>query len=108
VGQRHYWFWYLIHTPGFLELVAERFNAVVGPAIQETLVHLEQLIDTYEESFNRNFIVHPILGTDSGPSPEHLDEMQSWREQAEFLVDYLRQRSEHLSEIFNGNEPLFQ
>jgi len=108
VAQRHYWFWYLMHTPEFLELLAERWNNVVRNEALLMVRHIERLANIHQDDFERNFERHNILGVSRWPNPEHISDIQSFYGQVTFLTDFLTERIHYLDGIFNGQRPLWR
>ncbi|MCL2559695.1 MAG: CotH kinase family protein [Turicibacter sp.] len=107
VAQRHYWYWYLLQHPEFVELVNTRWHEIIRPAAVATIQHIEIISDIYEGEFERNFVRHAILGIDRWPSPTHIDEIQTFRGQVTYLTDFLQMRVTHLDEIWGIYRPMW-
>ena len=108
VAERHYWYWYLMHTPEFLELLADRWNNVVRDEALLMIEHIERLASIQQEDFERNFERHDILGVSRWPSPEHINEIQTFNGQVAYLTEFLTDRVYYLDDIFNGDRPMWR
>jgi len=108
VAQRHYWFWYLMHTPEFVELLAKRWNNVVRYEALVMIWHIKRLTSIHQEDFARNFERHHILGVSRWPNPEHISDIQTYHGQVSFLTEFLIDRIYYLDEVFNGNRPMWR
>ena len=108
VAQRHYWYWYLMHTPEFLERLADRWNNVVRDEALLMIEHIERLASIHQEEFERNFERHHILGVSRWPSPEHINEIQTFDGQVTYLIEFLTDRVYYLDDIFNGDRPMWR
>jgi len=107
VAQRHYWFWYLMHTPEFVELLAERWNNIVRYEALLMTQHIERLASIHQEDFERNFERHLILGESRWPNPEHISDIQTHQGQVTFLIEFLIDRIHYLDDIFSGERPMW-
>jgi len=105
VAQRHYWYWYLIHIPEFFDLVVYRWNSVVRNEALLMIEYIGRLTHAHQEEFERNFNQHDILGQSLWPSPEHINEIQTFEGHVTYLTEFLTTRVQYLDNIFNGFIP---
>ena len=108
VAERHYWYWYLMHTPEFVELLADRWNNIVRDEALLMISHIERLASLRQEDFERNFQRHDILGASRWPNPEHISDIQTFDGQVDFLTEFLTDRVHYLDDIFNGERPMWR
>jgi len=108
VAERFYWYWYLMHMPEFVNLLTYRWNSIVRNEALLMIEHIERLADIHQEEFDRNFDKHDVLGLDKWPSPEHINEIQTFQGHVSFLTEFLTTRVQYLDDIFQGNRPMWR
>jgi hypothetical protein len=99
---RSYWYSNLIRTPEFRAALEARWNELIYDAIFETLDHIQQLAIEYEESFERNFLRHEIMGVYVWPNPPRIVEIDTFMGQVDDLVDWITRRTNYLNGRFNS------
>jgi len=100
---------YLLQVPEVFDMVAERWAEIVDDPIVQMLARIDELLE-YEQDFERNFYAFPVW--ENRPDwmdrfiPIHLQEIDTWRGQVEYMQEWFAGRVWWMSELFIGRGEL--
>ena len=103
-GEYNYWFRYLLGTPQFFAAVTERWNEIKDNQIADVIALVRYMADTYNHAFQRNFVRHPIFTYQPSwfwVNPVHVQEIENFDGQVDYLIDFLTARVGWLDSFFN-------
>jgi hypothetical protein len=101
-ASRNTWFRNLMLTPKFVEATVNRWNEIKDNEIVKTINQIVYTAARYQQSFERNFDVWPIMGVEMWPTPRVKWEIDTFVGQVDYLVDFLYARKAFLDSFFNG------
>ena len=101
VYARNVWYSYLLDIPEFYDLVVARWNDIKDNEVATVINYIKSKSLEYQNAFERNFEVWPILGLEMWPKPPAKWEIDTFLGNVEFLVDILEARIEFLDSQFN-------
>jgi hypothetical protein len=104
-GRRCSWFSAMLEIPEMVALITERWNEIKSNEIEEMIRYITYLTFHYEKAFERNFERHGhIFGGEPVwfvMLPEATTSIDTFRGQADYLLDWFYGRVEWLDDYFN-------
>ncbi|MCL2774983.1 MAG: CotH kinase family protein [Oscillospiraceae bacterium] len=100
--QEHPWFIEFMKHNWFRQMVKDRWNALTNqlawivPFIQNTAA-------TYHDSFERNFVRWPIMGTAVNREPPPVVKLKTYDEHVNYLVNWMQNRIQWLNDYINSD-----
>ena len=102
-ANRHHWFFFLMEMPTFFNAVTERWNEIRDNEITEMIAHISHLAETYESSFERNFMRWPnLLGQRHQMQTPAIGAIDTFAGHVDYIVVHLERRMEWLDWYFNS------
>jgi len=96
----HYWFYNLMRTPEFFDIVQYRWHNSTRYAVKAMVAHIHDKSLAFQSCFERNFIRFPILGTGiHGSMNTAVVRIESFVGQVDFLTNFLETRSLWLDDV---------
>lgn len=96
------WFAALMDNETFFNMYKARWNELYSAKIRELLDSIVPLSLEYNTAFLRNFERWDIMGSYVWPNPDEVVALATYREQVEYLHNYLLQRADWLDTLYNS------
>ena len=104
VAQTNSWFRNLMLMPEFFDAVTVRWNMIEDVEIRQTIDHINFMSERYQAAFERNFERWPILGEYVWPNPQRVVDIDTFRGQVDYLVEFLEIRKIGFGGFLNSND----
>jgi len=92
MASRNRWFTNLLNVPEFRELTNQRWQYVRDNAAADLITHIEQKVDYYKQSFERNFLAWDILGRNLRSHPRPVASIRTFTGHVNQVLDFLQTR----------------
>ncbi|MCL2015644.1 MAG: CotH kinase family protein [Defluviitaleaceae bacterium] len=99
-AEENRWYRYLMRQPIFFDAVLERWAEVRENQFPALIDHINHTAQTYQQDFERNFMVWPILGQYVWPNPPEVVQIATFMGQVDYLTNFLTTRATWLEENF--------